>query len=179
MSDEADSGARPIGELSLADFVSELGSTQPSPGCGAAAAVTLSLAAACVVKAAAITLNHEPDDAELRRARDEASRLARRALVGAEKDAKAFERVLKEDTASASRELIETDADLLAQCRSLESWIDRIESQVRPNVAGDLSAARELLKAAAEVHRLNLREMSTSAALNGASPSGKHRVPDC
>jgi formiminotetrahydrofolate cyclodeaminase len=155
---------RRIADLTLSAFISELGAPQPAPGCGAAAAVTLSLAAACVAKAAAISLAHDPDDAQLREVRDEVSRLARRALVGAEEDAQAFERVLKEDTAQASRELLKTDADLLAQCRSLESWVDRLEPRVRPNVSGDLSAARELLRAAAEVHRLNLLELPEGTA---------------
>jgi formiminotetrahydrofolate cyclodeaminase len=167
VSDEAGRESRRIGNLSLADFIAELGSPQPAPGCGAAAAVALSLAAACVAKAAAISLSHEPDDATLRETGSEVSRMARRALAGADKDARAFEKVLKEDTAQASRELQETDADLLAQCQCLESWIDRIESRVRPNVSGDLSAARELLKAAAQIHRLNLIEMREGTASTG------------
>jgi formiminotetrahydrofolate cyclodeaminase len=162
--EDAARDSRPLGDLTLGAFISELGAAQPSPGSGAAAAVALSLAAACVAKAAAISLTHDPDDAELREARDEVSRLARRALVGAQKDAQAFERVLKEDTAQASRELLETDADLLAQCRSLEAWVDRIEPRVRPNVSGDLSAARELLRAAAEIHRLNLQALPQAPA---------------
>jgi formiminotetrahydrofolate cyclodeaminase len=155
---EAGRGSPDIGNLSVGAFISELGSAQPAPGCGAAAAVALSLAAACAAKAAAISLTHEPNDVVLREGLKEISKLARDALAGAEKDARAFEKVLKEDTAQASRELLKADWDLLAQCRSLEAWVDRIQPRVRPNVAGDLSAARELLRAAAHIHHLNLGE---------------------
>jgi methenyltetrahydrofolate cyclohydrolase len=160
--------SRHIGSRSLRDFISELGSAQPAPGSGAAAAVTLSLAAACVAKAAAISLTHEPNDAVLRQGLNEASQLALSALAGAEADARAFEKVLKEDTDQACRELQETDRDLLAQCRSLEVWIGRIEPRVRPNLAGDLSAARELLRAAAHIHRLNLRQAEGAASTHRA-----------
>jgi formiminotetrahydrofolate cyclodeaminase len=173
VSDETGRKPRPIADLTLREFVAELGSAQPAPGCGAAAGVALSLAAACVAKAAAISLVHEPDASELRDARDESLRIARLALAGAEKDARAFEKVLKEDTARASRELVETDADLLAQCRSLDSWIDRISPQVRPNVSGDLSAARELVSAAERIHRLNLMELQDASA--GAGEGSKSR----
>jgi hypothetical protein len=111
---------------------------------------------------------HEPNDAVLRQGWNEASQLALSALAGAEADARAFEKVLKEDTAQASRELQETDRDLLAQCRSLEAWIDRIEPRVRPNVAGDLSAARELLRAAAHIHRVNLWQAEGAASTHRA-----------
>jgi methenyltetrahydrofolate cyclohydrolase len=155
---------RRIATLSLDELISELASTNPSPGCGAAAAVTLALAAGCVAKAAAISLHHQSDQhdpgaADLREACSEALRLARRALAGAQEDADRFEALLKKDTPRASEQLRETDADLLAQCRSLEACIDRIEKRVKPNVAGDLAAARELAGAAARVHRLNLRQL--------------------
>lgn len=154
-----DSDARPFADRALAEFIAELGSTKPSPGCGAAAAVTLALAAGCVAKAAAISLHHEPDASDLREACSEAMRLANRSLKGAQEDARRFEAFLKEETSTATERLRETDADLLSQCRVLESVIDRIEDRVQSNVSGDLVAARELAAAAARVHRLNLEQL--------------------
>ena len=83
-----------IPELTLIDFISNLGSVAPIPGAGAAGAVALSLGAACAAKAFAISARHTGERA-LNDAAERARRIASIALVGAQRDATDFRAWLK------------------------------------------------------------------------------------
>jgi len=144
-----------IGAMPIETLVSRLGSDAMTPGSGAAGALALALAAACAGKALAITAKHRPlSDALIESARSIAD-LQEAAIHGADEDADHFRQFLQHRSPATAADLRHTDLILLDLCKSLSSLIERIAGDIHPIVAGDISAARALVAAAAAIHQRN------------------------
>lgn len=144
-----------IGAMPVETLVGRLGSDAMTPGSGAAGALALALAAACASKAIAITAKHRAlPDALLETARLLAH-LQEAALHGADEDAEHFRQFLQHHSPTTAADLRHTDLILLDLCRSLNGLIDRIAGDIHPIVAGDITAARALVDAAAAIHQRN------------------------
>ena len=128
-------------------------------GSGAAGAVALGLAAACAAKAAAITLKYNPQNAELKQAHAALMRAIDKALQGSDEDAVEFSNYLQEGTQEAAERVLAADEELLTLVDALLAVLDRIESQIRPNVAADVKAARVLIDAARAIQVENVSEL--------------------
>jgi formiminotetrahydrofolate cyclodeaminase len=144
-----------IGAMPIETLVARLGSDAIAPGSGAAGALALALAAACASKALAITAKHRPLSGDLVEAARSIAQLQEAALRGADEDGDHFRKFLQHRSAETSDELRQTDCNLLTLCKSLNDLIDRICGDIHPVVAGDISAARALVAAAAAIHQRN------------------------
>jgi hypothetical protein len=83
------------------------------------------------------------------------ARLQEAALHGADEDADHFKQYLQHRDAVSAEELRLTDLTLLGLCQSLSEIVERISADIHPIVAGDITAARALLAAAAAIHQQN------------------------
>lgn len=132
-------------------------SNSVAPGAGAAGALTLALAAACGGKAASISLKHS-EDAHLHLALNRFRELCRCALQGADDDAEAFAAWVRDRGAQASNELIESEARMAHLIDALLVAIGEVEPFIRPNMVGDLIAAKSLASAAKTIQSTNEAE---------------------
>ena len=142
-----------IANLRVEELVAHISSTDVSPGAGSAGAVALALAAACASKAASVSLKHHPDELELRSALASFTKIARLALTGADRDSEAFAEFIHErDSASIDRLVCEGEkvSRLIA---TLATIIEEIEARIRPNMTGDLVAAKALMGAARRIQQ--------------------------
>jgi formiminotetrahydrofolate cyclodeaminase len=144
-----------IGSMPIETLVSRLGSDAMTPGSGAAGALALALAAACASKAIAITAKHRALPDVLADCARSIAHLQTAALHGADEDADHFRQFLQHRSAATAEELRQTDLTLFDLCQSLSDLIDRIAADIHPVVAGDISAARALVAAAAVIHQRN------------------------
>jgi hypothetical protein len=144
-----------IGAMPIETLVARLGSDAMTPGSGAAGALALALAAACANKAIAITAKHRPLPDVLVDSARSIARIQEAALHGADEDAEHFRQFLQHRNANTAEELRLTDLTLFDMCQSLRDLIDRIAGDIHPAVAGDISAARALVAAAAAIHQRN------------------------
>ena len=167
-----------LSRYSVLELVQRIQSRQVAPGCGAAAAVTLALSAACAGKAVAVTLKHRPSATALRRARVRLRGIARRALAGAERDAESFVGFVRARDGTSARRLLHAGESLTAAARELLGVLGSIEPRVLRRVSADVSAARALCAAALEIERTNLAEnrealAASPRALPARSPGGR------
>ncbi len=142
-----------IANLRVEDLVAQIGSSDVSPGAGSAGAVALALAAACATKAVSVSLKHHPDELELRSALVSFTKIARLALTDADRDADAFAEFIHEPNSAAIDRLVcegEKMAELIA---TLATIIEQIEVRIRPNMTGDLVAAKALMGAASRIQQ--------------------------
>jgi hypothetical protein len=147
-----------IATLRVEELVARIGSDAVSPGAGAAGAVALALAAACACKAVSVTLKHRPDDPELQAAIASLTTIARTALNDADRDAAAFrEFALHKDPAAVQR-LVGEGENVAQLVAALATAMDAIETRIRPNMAGDLIAAKALMSAAHCIQERNETE---------------------
>lgn len=140
-----------LGELSLAEAVEAIASeARGSPGAGSAASLAMSLAAACLSKAVAITLKHQPV-AGLVGARSSLADLARAALQAASVDAQVFAAYLDDPGSVNMDALLRAEND--AQCIQgrLMSLLIEVAPLIHPSMGGDVQAARVLLEAAGTI----------------------------
>jgi formiminotetrahydrofolate cyclodeaminase len=144
----------------LEDFLVDLSSDATLPGSGAAGAIALALAAACAAKAAAVTLKHEPDNTQLRRAHESLMSYIDAAIEGSDEDMERFARFLHVRTAAAARSVVSADRKLLALVDKLTESLATVTGSVRQSVAGDLVAARALMQAARTIETENIRELT-------------------
>jgi formiminotetrahydrofolate cyclodeaminase len=144
-----------IGAMPIEALVARLGSDAMTPGSGAAGALALALAAACASKALAITAKHRALPEALVKSAGAIARVQAAAIRGADEDAEAFREFLQHRNANTVEELRQTDCTLLSLCDSLRELIDGICGDVHPVVAGDITAARALIDAAAAIHLRN------------------------
>jgi formiminotetrahydrofolate cyclodeaminase len=140
------------------DFVSGLGSAAPTPGAGAACAVTLALVAACAAKAFAISARHTGDDG-LDRAATRARAIASMALEGAQRDAADFRGCLKTHDQRASAVLKADATALFALAAELGTLIAERRAQTISSLISDLDAAQQLLQASIDIERRNLAQL--------------------
>jgi formiminotetrahydrofolate cyclodeaminase len=144
-----------IGAMPVEMLMAKLGSDSITPGSGAAGAVALALAAACASKAIAITAKHRPLSSAMLEAARSIAQLQEAALHGADEDSDHFEKFLRHRNAATAEELRQVDCSLLGLCKVMNDLIDRICGGIHPVVAGDITAARALVTAAAAIHQRN------------------------
>jgi formiminotetrahydrofolate cyclodeaminase len=142
-----------IATLRVEDLVAHIGSGHVSPGAGAAGAVALALAAACASKAASVSLKHHPDELELRSAVASFAKIARLALTDADRDSDAFEEFIRERNSAAIDRLVCEGERVARLIAALATAIDEIEARIRPNVTGDIVAAKALIGAARRIQQ--------------------------
>jgi formiminotetrahydrofolate cyclodeaminase len=128
-----------------------------TPGAGAAGALTLALAAACGGKAVSISLKHS-EDAHLHLALNRFQELCRCALQEADDDAEAFGTWVRDRGAHATDELIESEEKMARLINALLVTISEVEPFIRPNMVGDLIAAKSLASAAKTIQMTNEAE---------------------
>jgi len=147
-----------IATLRVEDLVAHISSSDVSPGAGSAGAVVLALAAACASKAVSVSLKHRPDELELQSALASFAQIARLALNDADRDSVAFEKFIHERNAAAVGRLVCEGENLGRLIGAMVSAIDAIEARIRPNMTGDLVAARALVDAARRIQERNEAE---------------------
>lgn len=149
----SDSGL--IAGLRVDELLDRIGSGAVSPGAGAAGAVALALAAACCSKAVSVSLRHRPDDRQLLSALDTLSRIADAALVDADRDAEAFEAFVHIRGPATTEQLVSESERIKGLIDALRTAIDQVAASIRPNMIGDVIAARALLTAAKAIQERN------------------------
>ena len=152
------SDASDIANTRVQDLIDAIGGKRVSPGAGAAGAVTLALAAACTAKAVTISLNHQPDQAILRRSQTTLETMARFALAGADRDAETFAAFIKEHTPEAIAQVIREGDRIGRLIAVLSDVIEKIAPHIAANMTGDLIAARALADAARKIQATNSSE---------------------
>jgi formiminotransferase-cyclodeaminase len=153
------SSAPDIPSLTVERLIERISSTDVAPGAGGAGAVALALAAACAGKAVSISLAHSPDDAELQAARATFAQIANLALSDADRDAEAFAAFIRKRDPAAVNRLIYEGEQVARLIAALSEAIALVESRIRPNMTGDVAAARALLVAAHSIQRRNEAEV--------------------
>ena len=144
-----------IADLRVEDLVAHISSGTVSPGAGSAGAVALALAAACASKAVSVTLKHRPDEPELRSAIASFKKIARLALIDADRDSEAFEEFVRERNPAAVERLVSEGENVAHLIAALETAIDEIDARIMPNMTGDLVAAKALVAAARHIQVSN------------------------
>lgn len=145
--------------LTVERLVERISSTDVTPGAGGAGAVALALAAACAGKAVSISLAHSPNDADLQAAQASFAEVAILALTDADRDAEAFKAFIRKRYPAAVDRLVQEGEHVAQLIAALSEGITRVEARIRPNMAGDVTAARALLDAARRIQRRNEAEI--------------------
>jgi len=144
-----------IAELRVDDLLARIGGPAVSPGAGVAGAVALALAAACASKAVSVSLKHHPADRELQSARDAFQRIASAALNDADLDAEAFAVLIHSKGRGAIDQVVSETERLKRLIGALTGAIDEVAVKIRPNMIGDVVAARALAAAAKRIQERN------------------------
>ena len=147
-----------LADLTVSDLVTAISGNHVSPGAGAAAAVALALAAACAAKAVSVSLKHTANDSVLQGSLDCFTELAHRALLGADADAEAFTRFVRERNPAVAQQLVQTDKQLAALTGALKALIEHARPHIHSTVASDLYAAERLADSARQIHERNISE---------------------
>ena len=150
-----------IASLRVDELLARIGSAEVSPGAGAAGTVALALAAACCSKAVSVTLKHCPDDRELLSALSTLSRIVEAALANADRDSAVFEAFIHKSPAAIQQLVSETET-IKGLIDALATVIDKVAGSIRPNMIGDLVAARALVMAAKTIQERNEGEALNS-----------------
>lgn len=146
-----------LADLPMSKVTELISGNSITPGAGAAGALTLALAAACGGKAVSISLKHS-DDARLHQALNRFQELCRCALREADDDAEAFATWARHQDAGTTHDLIESEERTARLVNALLVTINEIEPFIRPNMAGDLIAAKALARAAKTIQATNEAE---------------------
>jgi formiminotetrahydrofolate cyclodeaminase len=146
-----------LAELPMSKLTELICGNSVTPGAGAAGALTLALAAACGGKAVSISLKHS-EDAHLHLALNRFQELCRCALQEADDDAEAFGTWVRDRGAHATDELIESEEKMARLINALLVTISEVEPFIRPNMVGDLIAAKSLASAAKTIQMTNEAE---------------------
>jgi formiminotetrahydrofolate cyclodeaminase len=141
----------------MSELTEQICSNSVTPGAGAAGALTLALAAACGGKAVSISLKHS-DDAHLRLGLTRFQQLRRCALQEADGDAEAFAAWVRTQDAAATNDLIDSEERMAHLINALMVAIGEVEPFIRPNMIGDLIAAKSLARAAQTIQVTNESE---------------------
>ena len=149
--------SKPLADLPMSELTELICSDSVTPGAGAAGALTLALAAACGGKAVSISLKHS-DDARLHLGLTLFQELRRCALREADGDAQAFAAWVRAQDAAATDELIDSEERMAQLINALVVAIGEVEPFIRPNMLGDLIAAKSLARAAKTIQMTNEAE---------------------
>jgi hypothetical protein len=135
----------------LPDFVRDLASTKIAPGCGAAAAIVLGLAASCAAKAFAINARHCTETC-LDTVADQAREIAMVDLQGAQRDAENFTAWVRSRAATNANTLFRISCEL-------EKLIDTNRKYVIQALNADIEAAYDFVSAFKAVECRNIGEL--------------------
>ena len=149
--------SKPLADLPMSELTELICSDSVTPGAGAAGALTLALAAACGGKAVSISLKNS-DDARLHLGLTRFQELRRCALREADGDAQAFAAWVRAQDAAATDELIDSEERMAQLINALVVAIGEVEPFIRPNMLGDLIAAKSLARAAKTIQMTNEAE---------------------
>ena len=170
-----------LADLRTGALVELIGSDEISPGAGAAGAVTLALGAACGAKAVAVSLKHSPENARLHTALIRLETLRDCALLGADVDTREFADVVRLRTERGAQALAQTGEAMTHLIEELLLIVEEVEHHVRPNMAGDLIAAKALATAARAIQSANEAEAiveQRALAKPFPSPEARDDLPE-
>ncbi|HEX4766063.1 MAG TPA: cyclodeaminase/cyclohydrolase family protein [Lichenihabitans sp.] len=158
----------------LSRFLDDIASTEPSPGSGAAGAMTLAMGIACARKAVRITAAHHPGDDLLARADERLGAMGRAACEGAERDARHFARMIAamqrahDDEAdriarasliqASAVQLIKVGRDLIVLGDEARQILVEIRDRLDPIMSNDVNAAMSLIEANRRIQSDNVAE---------------------
>src|SRR5579871_17456 len=111
-----------IADLRVGDLIQRIAADSVAPGAGAAGAVALALAAACAGKAVSMSFKHTAD-AHLGTAAARLETLASEALAGADADARTFLEWMRDKSAAARDQLIESEERLARLIEALSATV--------------------------------------------------------
>ncbi len=158
----------------LSRFLDDIASTEPSPGSGAAGAITLAMGIACARKAVRITAAHHPAEDLFARADERLEAISRTACDGAERDAHHFARMIAavqrahDDEAdqiarstliqASAVELIKVGRDLIVLGDEARQILVEIRDRLDPIMSNDVNAALSLIEANRRIQSDNVAE---------------------
>jgi formiminotetrahydrofolate cyclodeaminase len=179
-----------IARIDLHDFLDRLASSTPTPGGGAASALTAALGAASVAKVAAVSVGKPKfaaNDAELRERLRYLLSLRDRFLALAADDEAAFaaymaalrlpratddERATRAEAVQAGmRQAAAVPLRIMAACREVLEAAERIADIGNPNALGDCGAGVAMAVAAMRVSLLNVTA-NINGLVDGAEVAG-------
>jgi hypothetical protein len=143
--------------LTLDEVLDAIGAPQPSSGAGVAAALSLALAVACAQKAVGITAKRR-EDAELSASAARLQTLRELALEHARHEATLFAAWLRDQQARDAALLVKAAEQFQGLSRKLGAELDALDGAVLESVSGDISAARALQQASAQIEADILRD---------------------
>lgn len=156
-----------VADQTIEEFCQALAGNGATPGSGAAAAIAIALAAACGGKAVAISLKHRPDQQELLHNQTRLADICRRALSGADEDARRFaDFVHHSSDERAAERLMRAESSMQKLADELVVALRDVRDHIVPSVAGDLVAAAALRQAALTIEAENLAETRNAAHAN-------------
>ena len=147
-----------VSTLQVKTLLDSIGSNAISPGAGAAGAIALGLAAACASKAVRISLGHSPENPELKSALETLQRIADSAMTEADRDSRAFEAFVHDRDLSSVERLVCEGEEFGRLIAAFMVAVEGVESRIRPNMVGDVIAAKALAAAAKRIQRRNESE---------------------
>lgn len=167
-------GIKKIGSQTIGDFLEELSSAKPTPGGGASAAVTASMAASLIAMVANLTLGrkaYREVNKEMMAIRIEAEDYKKKLLELADKDSRAFEKVMKlyksdrpKQLQTALKHATEVPLASAKIARRLIGLAEVVVQKGNKNAVSDARSAGYLAYAARESAmenvRINLNEIS-------------------
>jgi hypothetical protein len=168
---------RPLADLHTKTLIELIGSASTAPGSGAAGAIALALAAACAAKAVSISAKHSAEQARLAAAHTRLDTVRDFALQGADIDAVAFTKFIRDHTTASATNLAETGQRMEWLIKLLFSIIEEVEPIISQTMAGDLVAARALGDAARTIQSANETEATAAAERLAREPFPKPGAP--
>lgn len=164
-----------LAEKKIAEFLEELAAGTPTPGGGTVAGVSAATAAALIEMVCNLTIGkrkYHSVEAEMKNVKEEAAKLREVCLLLAEKDAIAFDGVMKaikmpqksEEEAKARREALQEASkkaalvpmDILRRCENLARLCITIVAKGNENAISDAGVAASLIYSAAQSASLNI-----------------------
>lgn len=156
-----------IGEQKINKFLKELGSSSPTPGGGAVAAVTGAFAASLVEMVANLTIgkkSYEKVSDEMQKIKKEALKIKAELISLADEDVKAFDAVMsayKLKNKEKIKKALELATHVPSKVASLSGEIGRLAEVVskkgNKNAYSDAKSALHLAHAAIEAAKENIR----------------------
>jgi formiminotetrahydrofolate cyclodeaminase len=146
-----------VREVSVLELLDAIGSSRPSSGAGIAAAMALSLGAACALKAVNVTLKHAAD-AKLTGCGERLKQHRDQALDRARIDTILFEKYLQDGEPRDAAMLVKAAQEFQLLAAELGDELEGLEERVRASVVADVTSARLLHTAAVEIEALILRD---------------------
>jgi glutamate formiminotransferase/formiminotetrahydrofolate cyclodeaminase len=163
-----------IGEQKISKFLKELGSSSPTPGGGATAALTGAIAASLVEMVASLTIGkkrYEEVNDEMQKIRNEVLKLKKELIELCDEDVRAFNAVIasyKVKDKEKIKKALQLATQVPSKVASLSGEVGRLAQVVakkgNKNAYSDAKSALHLTHAAIEVAKENIRINKQSLA---------------